>query len=30
MSSAARIALNLLHLVPGGVGGTEEYGVRTL
>ena len=30
MSSPARIAVNLLHLVPGGVGGSEEYVVRTL
>lgn len=30
MTAPARIALNLLHLVPGGVGGTEEYVVRTL
>ena len=30
MTAPARIAVNLLHLVPGGVGGTEEYVVRTL
>ena len=27
---AARIAVNLLHIVPGEVGGSEEYAVRTL
>ena len=27
---AARIAVNLLHVVPGEVGGSEEYAVRTL
>ena len=27
---AARIAVNLLHIVPGEVGGSEEYSVRTL
>ena len=26
----ARIAVNLLHVVPGAVGGSEEYAVRTL
>ncbi len=26
----ARIAVNLLHILPGGVGGSEEYAVRTL
>ena len=30
MTTPARVAVNLLHLVPGGVGGTEEYVVRTL
>ena len=29
-SRAARIAVNLLHVVPGEVGGSEEYAVRTL
>ena len=27
---AARIAVNLLDVVPGEVGGSEEYAVRTL
>ena len=29
-SRATRIAVNLLHVVPGEVGGSEEYAVRTL
>lgn len=29
-SRPARIAVNLLHVVPGDVGGSEEYAVRTL
>ena len=29
-SRAARIAVNLLHVVPGEVGGSEEYAERTL
>ena len=30
MSNKARIAVNLLHVVPGNVGGSEEYSVETL
>ena len=30
MTVPARIAVNLLHLLPGGVGGTEQYVERTL
>ena len=30
MTTAKRIAINLLFLVPGDVGGSEEYAVRTL
>ena len=30
MSTKARIAVNLLHIVPGKVGGSEEYSVETL
>ena len=30
MSTKARIAVNLLHVVPGNVGGSEEYSVETL
>ena len=30
MSTKARIAVNLLHVIPGNVGGSEEYSVETL
>ena len=30
MSAKARIAVNLLHVIPGNVGGSEEYSVETL
>ena len=30
MATKARIAVNLLHVVPGNVGGSEEYSVETL
>ena len=30
MVTKARIAINLLHIVPGNVGGSEEYSVETL
>ena len=30
MATKARIAINLLHIVPGNVGGSEEYSVETL
>ena len=30
MATKARIAVNLLHIVPGNVGGSEEYSVETL
>lgn len=30
MSTEARVAVNLLHVVPGNVGGSEEYSVETL
>ena len=30
MSNKARIAVNLLHVIPGNVGGSEEYSVETL
>ena len=30
MLTKARIAVNLLHVVPGNVGGSEEYSVETL
>ena len=30
MATKARIAINLLHIVHGNVGGSEEYSVETL